>query len=566
MADQTIPMGSISFLIICIIFIIIHIWQQVKVLKFFKIIIIPIIIFAFLIYNYKNGIVYHYIIDTILVFITMFCIKVLEYLPPFVIPPIHEPIKEFLVTFEYKPTPNENPLMFLINKLKSFKFLYCLIDAIKRSFYVYMPKVPDYLNSLHSLRILCSGLLGLIFIYTFWPTLAEAIAFITQSNREWVNVGYSNYSILTSIIFICLLIFFVRVYIYFNSNYRFFYEKSKTNLSKIDEEKRLNDSINKLQGYKDYSDMIVKLQEQAYTYRNIYTNIILITLAYYFIFIHTRKMDMCTSVETLFFKITIFAIIVAFVVLVSFRMLKEMFVKSGLVLKAIKYLNNKTFSKVKISSLKSLSDYYKFVPESSGDTSGDKSLCEYIDEKVRRTKEKNILLNIYYKGTSDAKLATIDCNISRTFMKSGQLQNSKTICEIQYEGDFQKNSIDSMIYNLCNASNTYTEFVERSAKCIPFIMKYTSFHLLPIMLALASAYVFTKLHRMLYPRKKYNDNDMLVETFLIFLCGYYPLMYILDSNDALSKQVKLIITIGFILLVIPTGIIYLKEKLGTQSN
>ena len=435
--------------------------------------------------------------------------------------------------------------MYIISKLKQFKAFHCFVEAIKRSLYMYIPEIPDYLNSLHSLRILCSGLIGLIFIYTFWPTLAKSIAFITQSKSEWLNIEYSNYSILTSIIFICFLIFLVRIYIYFNSNYRFFNKEGTDN--------------------KEYSDLIVKLQEQAYTFRNIYTNIILITLAYYFIYIYTRSMNMSTSVEVLFFQITIFAIIVAVIVLVTFRMLKSMFVKSGFILKVIKFLNNKTFLKVNISSMKDLSAYFKFVPESGGDYET-KTLWEYVDEKARRTKDKNVILNIYNRENENVKLATIDCNITRSYMSGGQLKSTKTICDIQYDNDFQKENIDNMIYNLCNASNTYTEFLDKSAKCIPFIMKYTSFHVLPIMLALTSAYVFTKIHRILYPTKKYNDNDMLVESFLIFVCGFYPLMYILDSNDALTKPVKMCITIGFILVIVPTGIIYLKEKLGTQSN
>ena len=66
--------------------------------------------------------------------------------------------------------------------------------------------------------------------------------------------------------------------------------------------------------------------------------------------------------------------------------------------------------------------------------------------------------------------------------------------------------------------------------------RYISFHTLPVAIAATSAYCFTKCYRFIYPERQYKDTDMFIETFLIFLIGFYVLVYVLEAKGAITKK------------------------------
>lgn len=569
----SVPYRELLILILIIIYVVYYSVNDSKhFVRNFAILIIPIIVFLLLVYFYNKGNVYHYIVDTTLALILMFCIKVREYIYPMFkcketksIVPITDWTKQAI--FEkmvdeplYFDIPSrlkkwlaadkdsllsENPYDNLLSlekiddewlklKINFIKLYVCAEKSFIRTIYGEYPFIANWFTPLSGLNILTKGILILILMYTFWPFFARAVAYINISTLNfqlpWLDVKYPSYSILVVIVSAILALFFVRFYIYDKICNLF--------LEELDPERKW------------LSDMFFNVQEQSFNYRNIYQVLILGVIIYYFIrFIARLPFVTLSSVELLYGILFVASVIVIILTYGVFKLLKRIVFKSGLI---------KWFLKT-LSVSKYETDLFDFVSKEKFPCNvtivGDdrtfvtgKDVSNYVIEYGYNDKYKNVKEMRFDILNEQARIGEIECKINRSFNDKKQIIKIKPFCIFSFEDSFKKDYIEFMFNKLQNNSE------EVKIALIP-LSKYLSFHIIPVALSITSAYIFTKLHRMLYPDKKYNDSDMFIETFLIFLCGYYWIVYILEANNFLTKKMQYFIygtcfMIGFIIAMI----------------
>lgn len=564
------PFSAIFVLVILCIFILFQCFKP-NFVHNLKILFIPVILFGVLIGNYNKGIVYHGIVDTIVALVAMLCIKVREYIFPLfygqerVIIPIKDLTKEALIEsivskapkiiqlafsvleskrkqWENNPNPH-NTVKLLSKTIESIiKFILCILQSYKRTFYNQYPDIPNWAFPLSNLKILTSGILFLILIYIFFPFLAKGVAFVCNSNRKWLNVNYTKYGILLGIFTIFVILFTLRFYIYNKIN-SIFYE-----------------GVNEDQLW--LNELTINLQEKAFTHMNIYETIILISIAYFFIYSISRLPITSSNVENSYLKLLFGATAVSVIILVSFKIIRNIFVTSGFLKFCLRNLSQSEYSLGLKDFGKSVfpNNFYLVNEKEERFTSGSEivSIVSQYGREEGGTRKKlhlNFLMNVD-TDSRQINIGKMDCEIERKFNKDNSIKKIQSNCKFLFDDVYKKETIQTMFNKLSNNS----EIVQTAA--IP-ITKYLSYHVLPVVFAITFAYLFTKLHRILNPEKKYKDSDMLIETFLIFLCGFYPLTYILVANE--SNYIITVLCIVCGLVTLPAIVMCIMKLQGNEK-
>jgi len=283
--------------------------------------------------------------------------------------------------------------------------------------------------------------------------------------------------------------------------------------------KKKDEKENKLYNF------ITDLQKHAYTYHNIQEYIVLITIIVYFIYLSVSKIRFKFAWNTMYLSLFTISIIITSLVISILYALKYFFVRNGGV---PNMFENALAKKVEI---------------------------------------------LQKKGDTDMPLpplfALLNANSPEKQIKIEEIEDNPDFIKyvIQYDRKIEKKYLTM---HLIDSSNTMDNTIDPRKLLLKFPMffaRHYSFYLLPILCSLLSAAIFTKVHRLMAPDEKYNDTDMLIETFFIFLLGFLTLFYIFDCTGALDAVVlfglslKKLLTIVVFSSLIPTVIgLIIKNK------
>lgn len=547
-----VPYGGLLLLAIITIYVLYHSVNDFT--HFFSnlgILIIPILIFSGLIYFYNSGFTFHCIVDTILAFVAMFYIKVREFAHPLFKSPeptIVVPIEHFTKERLYSKLPEgfRNWVMILLGILKVpldsvhkpvdvllllektdsifakmlvifIKLRACAQESFYRTTYNEYPVVAHWFTPLARLNVLTHGIGVLLAIYIFWPVIAKAVAYINVSTfnflMPWLDVKYgSSYQILIAIVVSIAALFFVRFYIY-NKACSLFYDEEGTE-------------------FKWLSDICVAVQEQAFNYKNIYQVLILAVILYYIVHSVARMPFLGRlSVEYVYGLLLLFSLIILVVTYGVFRMLKHSFFKTGIMKWFLKTL---AISKYEVDLEKFVSkEDFPFtvaVKDEKASFTNGLALYDHVRSFAATDGSKNTKLDMKFDIVTEAtKLGDISCKIKRKFDKENHPAHVKTLCTFNFEETYKKESVEFMLNRLWNNS-------EHVKVAIVPLSQYLSFHTLPVAMSATFAYAFTKAYRFMYPERTYKDTDMFIETFLIFLIGFYILIYIMEAKGIVTKK------------------------------
>lgn len=536
----SVPYGGLLLVAIITIYVIYHSIKDFS--HFFSklaVLIIPILIFCALIYFYKSGFTYHCIVDTVLAFVIMFCIKVREFAHPLfkgpeptvVVPEEHFTKKAlftkvpqwlFSVT-KSDPDPfrallkveKEKPILAFIIKLSA-----CAQESFYRAIYNEYPNVANWFTPFARLNVLTNGLIVLLATYILWPTIANTLSYLNVNTFKMVlpwleDVKYGNgYQILVAIVVSIAVLFLVRFYIY-NKACSLFYDEEGNE-------------------WKWLSDICVSVQEQATNYRNIYQVLILAVILYYIVHSVARLPFLGKlPVEFVFGLILVFSLIILVLTYGVFKILKQVFFKTGIM---------KWFLKT-IAVSKYEADLETFVykekypfnvalkDESHSYTDRELFFLDVRNLVYTDTSKVEKLEKRFDLMASTTKIGDVLCKIKRKFDKENTPRHVKTLCTFNFEDTYKKESVEYMLNRLWNNS-------ENVKVAIVPLSQYLSFHTLPVAMSATFAYAFTKCYRFMYPERSYKDADMFIETFLIFLIGFYILIYILEAKGVITKMVQ----------------------------
>lgn len=478
-------------------------------------------VFIVLLDLYRSGPGFHVIVDTLLALILLASFKVIS----FVIPDF---LNERIDSVIYNPKEKAgtdclpldlDPEVPFLEKIKIY-FQYLkgcsstigsLSVAFRKVFYkdiLFVPKVYNPLNFLQCWII--PLIIILITIYTFWPSLQGLVA-VKMYSIPTTPIS-NNFYLLPMIFGIILVFAIVRFFSWFFANELYWGGN-------------VNDS--------ETNDQLLLFQMNSFTYKNAFEYAVTVIFITYIIIFGIQKL----LVFDISLENTFLLCFVAFLCIICIVLLISYFAKMFIV-------NSKTFHKI----LLKFGEVEQLLHISNEPT---------IDHSAFMPNELPMPKHFGHKQI-----------VKKVFTQ----KEPRYFNYITFPPEYVENCVYSLQKSLVNESTTFLQAMSPSNGLVPYVQIGTflknryCMYLLPISCAMMFAYAFTKINRSLNPTKKYDDRDMLIETFLIFFIGFLAIFFLLDNFGFFEKEffgwtykTLITITLGIGLLPIIALAIYGKK-------
>jgi len=532
---------------------------------------------------YQKGNIYiHAIIDTVCALVVLACAKMMSYASPHFInmvspQTVYVPFTDTACRREEGMEGNVTTLDGL-NYCKSnvftcilckFKIIDSLLIACSRTFYIHIRKVPDCVNPFNFLQgVLAPLILIMIGLYAFWPSLASGFAycFPAWSNSSFA-MSYSNFGLLPIVFSIIFSLLAIRFCAWFQVNW-LYSPNLKLGLESVDEQQ----ARYLLEHDPTISDNIKKLQENAYTWRNVTEFIFIVGVSSYFIFLALNKLlilDLSVEFIYVICLLTFFAI-AALVLAVIHKTKKSIVRKKGME----KFLT--FFAEPDRPFTIGDVQYENVLIESDR---GEKMTDRWVPPELPLTDENRGTYQIFYDKEKT--------NIDLSHITVEPRNETEDPVNTKWYMVFSKKVLEEYVHyvqrklynegNITDLAKVFDDqFKEENLAMVPLkaylLQRYVTY-VLPIGSALLFAYIFTKVNRSFNsdPAVPYDDRDMLAETFLIFLVAFLALFFLLESVGMLEKKIigfKVSTIISFLVIfsVIPVIIIGILEHLAKANQ
>lgn len=475
------------------------------------------------------------------------------------------------------------------NGLKNFVWRNNIFKPVVKAFmYTFYSsnKINNYYDGVYKwTQFICKMILLVLIVYALSPTLlkniSNSILFFMYKDTK-IKLKYNNILLFVIVLLVICSLFVLRYFFYL---IMFCFYQYKLRKIQIDEDPGIFEyKIDKV-GIK-YMKIISALQKNHYTLKNILDYTVYMTITVYIVFKFSNKIFSAGSnVDISYIMLLISCIIVPVIVLSVIFLCKKSFSKP--VYKLLGVIQNKSIQVKRSDIDKIITNCNVYLDEKNETMDNFEKMKECFINKNNLLKELLITLDhevdeTQFKIKLQSGLKTLK---EEETVKNGTLAPvlSKTISKIK-DSDFEDDTINiedvmkdmkknpyiltillkyskaflakelnKMNTTVCTDSLTY-DMIKHDTNIVikykSFIFERFRFYVLPIILACISAYIFTKLYRIMNRDKNYKDEDMLKETFALFTIMYIMIFYYLENLNALDSLFALKSLMSCILIVI----------------